>query len=329
MMTFPKTDLHLHLDGSVRPATAWELAQQQKLTLKNCASLEECEERMRVRSDSASLSDYFRAFEVPSAVLRTEEALSRVTAELIEDLERDGVRYAEIRFAPQLHKPLTQQQAVQAVLDGCERGMQAHPSVKAGVILCAMSFGDPAANRQDNWETLELCSAFKGKTAFDLAGHEIGLEAFEDLYREAARRQIPFTVHAGEVLDAANVEKALNFGARRIGHGIHAAADDRVVAMLKECGATLEVSVKSNVQTMAVPSYEAHPIRALFDVGVRVTVCTDNRTCSHTTLEQEYDTLRRYYGFQAEELRQMNRYGLEAAFFLTECEKSLLIDALK
>ena len=324
-----RTDLHLHLDGSVRPATAWELMAEQGLTLPGCDSAEECRRRMIVGEESDSLLAYFRAFEIPNAVLHTEAALERVTEELIETLDQDGVGCAEIRFAPQLHAPLPQERAVEAVLRGCSRGQARFPAVRTGVILCAMSFGDPAKNLRENQETLELCAAMPGKLAFDLAGEEIPLEGFAPLFREAGRRGIPFTIHAGEALGPENVRQALDLGARRIGHGIGAARDRALMERLAAEGTVLEVSVTSNVQTRAAASYESHPLRGLWDAGVAAALCTDNRTCSATSLEREYALVRQHLGFTDAELRRANANGARAAFFLTEEEKRAFAAALE
>lgn len=326
---YRKTDLHLHLDGSVRPTTAWEIIKEQGLTLPNCNTLEECHRRMIVGEDSDSLLSYFRAFEIPGAVLRTERALERVTEELIETLDQDGVGYAEIRFAPQIHGPLSQKQAVEAVLRGCDRGQGRFPKVRVGVILCAMSYGDPTKNQKENEETLALCADMPDKLAFDLAGEEIPLEGFAPLFREAGRRGVPFTIHAGEALGPENVRFALDLGARRIGHGIAAARDKDLMERLAAEGIVLEVSLTSNVQTRSATSYETHPIRELYDAGVAVTVCTDNRTCSETSLKREYGLLKQYLGFTDAELRKTNANGFRAAFFLTEEEKKAFITALE
>lgn len=323
-----RTDLHLHLDGSVRPSTAWKLIKEQGLTLPGCDTEEECRRRMIVGDDSDSLLAYFRAFEIPGAILNTEAALERVSEELIETLHQDKVGYAEIRFAPQLHAPLSQKQAVEAVLRGCSRGQERFPTVRTGIILCAMSFGDPDKNKNENWQTLELCAAMPNKLAFDLAGEEISLEGFAPLFREAKRRGVPFTIHAGEAMGPENVRQALDLGARRIGHGIAAAKDKELMKRLMQDGIVLEVSVTSNIQTHSASSYESHPIRELIDAGVAVTVCTDNRTCSETSLEREYDLLQRHLGFTDAEIRRCNASGIRAAFFLTETEKEDFIAAL-
>ena len=328
MKQMPKADLHLHLDGSVRPATAWALAREQGLTLPDCATEADCARRMTVGADSDSLLAYFRAFEIPNAVLRTVEALTRVTEELIEDLDRDGVRYAEIRFAPQLHAPLTQLQAVEAVEEGCRRGRLRFPGVRTGLILCAMSYGDPAQNRRENWETLELCAARPQALAFDLAGEEVALDGFAELFREAGARGVPFTIHAGEALGAENVRRALDLGAVRIGHGIHAVEDPALLERLRRQDTVLEVSVSSYLQTCSAPSYDRHPLRALYDAGVHTAVCTDNRTCSQTSLEREYERIRTHLHFTEQELRRCNRFAVQAAFFLTPEEKAELLEAL-
>lgn len=328
-MKYPygKIDLHLHLDGSVRPATAWALAKEQNISLP-VADYEQCQRMMRVGRDCRSLLSYFSSFQIPSMVLHDERALRRVTEELAEDLLADGVVYGEIRFAPQLHnqKGMSQQRAVEAVMSGIESAARKHPELRLGLILCALCGEDPAQYRRANWETLRLAQGYKRQNvAFDLAGGEglSPIRAYRELFEEAARQGVPFTVHAGEAGGADHVREVLSWGASRIGHGCRALESREVMRLLRDAAAVLEMCPTSNVQTGAQPSYAEHAIRQFFDEGIRVTVNTDNRTCSGTTLEREYALLQTHLGFALDELRRMNGYALDAAFLPDEMKTGI------
>lgn len=309
-------ELHLHLDGSLRPETVWELAKEQGVELP-VGTLEEVRQQMKVPEDCQTLEEYLKRFDLPLLVLQEENALERVTFELTEDLAKAGLDYAEIRFAPQLslQNGLTQDQVVQAAIRGAERGMKAYPGIRVGLILCCMR-GDQ--NEALNLETVEMVKKYLGRVvcAVDIAGAEglFDTRLFKPVFDKVNEYGLPMTIHAGEAAGPDSIRTALSYGTRRIGHGVAAAQDEALIKELVRDGITLEVCVTSNFHTKVMNRLEDHPIRKLFDAGVRVTINSDNMTASDTNLAKEIQILRDVLGFTEEEIETMEQYGWEARF---------------
>ena len=309
-------ELHLHLDGALRPKTVWELAQLQQVNLPS-RSIEETKEMMEVPENCKTLSEYLERFDLPLLVLQQEEAIERVAYELVEDLVKLSVEYAEIRFAPQLStkKGLSQEQVVEAAIRGVQRGMKEYPSIRVGLILCCMR-GDDLV--YENMETIEVAHKYLGDVvcAVDLAGAEslFATDLFEDVFTKASMYKIPMTIHAGEADGPESIWKALSYGTKRIGHGIAAVQDPKLIEKLIEDQVTLEICVTSNVHTKVVESLEAHPVRKLFDAGVHVTINSDNMTVSDTNIWKEKEIVKQAFHFTEEEWKQMEQYAKEAAF---------------
>ena len=309
-------ELHLHLDGSLRPETVWELAKEQNIKLP-ANTVDEVRDQMQVPEDCRTLEEYLTRFDLPLLVLQTREALERAAFELTEDLAKEGVTYAEIRFAPQLSIKggMTQEQAVEAAIEGVKRGMEQYPSIRVGLILCCMRGED---NEEWNLQTVKKEKKYLGDVvcAVDIAGAEslYPTERFAPVFEMVREYGLPSTIHAGEAAGPESMKTALAFGAKRIGHGVAAVEDPELVRRLIEEQITLEVCVTSNYQTKVVPSIEAHPIRRLFNAGVRVTVNSDNRTVSNTNIRKELDILRNVFGFKEQEIEKMEEYAWEARF---------------
>lgn len=310
------TELHLHLDGSLRPETVWELAKEQGIRLP-AESAEEVKYKMEVPEDCRTLEEYLERFDLPLLVLQRADAIERVTYELVEDLAKEGVDYAEIRFAPQLsvNGGLTQDEVVEAAIRGAERGMKTYPEIRVGLILCCMRGAD---NEALNMQTVETAKKYLGPVvcAVDIAGAE-GLfptENFAPVFAKVREYGIPMTIHAGEAAGPDSMKTALSFGTKRIGHGVAAINDPELIRRLIDENVTLEVCVTSNYHTKVVPAIEMHPIHKLLDEGVHVTVNSDNRTCSRTTLQKEKDVLKEELGFTDEEIEKMQEYAWEARF---------------
>lgn len=308
-------DLHLHLDGSLSPPLVRELARMQGLPLPA-----EPERALRAPEDCADLNEYLQCFDLPLTLLQSAEALEMAARGLCEELRKQGLCYAEIRFAPQLHtrKGLTQRQAADAVC----RGVQAS-GFPAQIILCCMRGGADPVNR----ETLEVAAACMGAgvCACDLAGAEAlyPTEQYAGLFARARSMQIPFTIHAGEAAGPASIRAALEMGASRIGHGVRAGEDDALLEELAVREVPLELCFTSNLQTRAVPSPEAFPLREYLRRGLCCTVNTDNMTVSGTSLAEEYAKLATL-GLTGEEKVTLLLHAAQAAFLPEEKRRELV-----
>lgn len=325
----PKIDLHLHLDGSIRPETAWELVRAQGIDVP-AKDFESFVPLIMVPEDCNDVNECLKRFEIPVQILQDKASLKRVTKELIDWLAEEGVAYAEIRFAPQLHteKGLRQADAIDAVLAGREEGLQAHPELGIGIILCAMSIGEAAVNMQENLETVRLTKDYLGKgvVALDLAGAEgiVPLSDFSPIFDLARELQIPFTCHAGDSQGPETVEDALNFGTKRAGHGHHIYEDAALCQRAIAEGVTFEICPTSNVCCQSTGGYGEHYVKKMYDLGMRVTINTDNMTLFDVTLDREYDHCIKDMGFTREDILQMLVYAAEASF-QPEADKEALI----
>ena len=286
LRVLPKAELHHHLDGSVRPETAVDLAREIGLPLDG----DEARRQMMAPEQCAGQAALLRYFDLPITLLQTGEALERATGELIDDLAGDGVRYAEIRWAPRLH--LLGGLSVVAVLEAVASGVAGRAVTLGprmpliGLIVTAMRSHPPAANV----ELARLAAEFGHPiVGFDLAGPEAGYPAPPHaLAFETARANgLGVTAHAGEVADPRRVREVLDFGVRRVAHGVTAAQDEDLLAILRARDVTLDLCPTSNVQAGIVTGIRNHPLARLHRTGVSVTLSTDARTVSGTTLTDE------------------------------------------
>lgn len=329
---FPKIDLHLHLDGSMLPETAWELAKERGIALP-ADNLADFRTFIIVTAECRSVNEYLKRFDMPLSILQDKASLTRVTKELVELLASQGLAYAEIRFAPQLHtrKGLSQSDAVDAVLAGVKEGMAAAPTIDIGILLCAMCIGPETLNEKENMETARLGGEYLGKgvVGIDLAGAEgiVPLENFAPIFAYARACNIPFTCHAGDSQGPDTVKAALDFGSLRIGHGHHIFNDRMLCARAIRDGVTLEICPTSNIQCETQPSYEEHPLRRLIDMGMRCTVNTDNMILSDINLDKEYDRCLDQMGLTYNDLIRCNINSVRASFMAEE-KKTALIDKL-
>ena len=329
---FPKLDLHLHLDGSVPPETLFQLAKEQGVPVPG-ETLAGYLEYIRRCAQCGSVNEYLKMFDLPVAVMQDGNSLTRVTRELICLLYRQNLAYAEIRFAPQLHtrKGLSQAGAVEAVLAGREQGLKECPGFDVGILCCMMCIGPETANWKENAETVEVTRAYldRGVMGLDLAGAEgiVPLKNFAPLFQRAAELGIPCTCHAGDSQGPDTVRDAMDFGARRIGHGHHIYDDPELVQRAIREGITIEVCPTSNIQCMTQPSYGQHPAKKLLDMGLNVTINTDNMTFAGVDLEAEYGHCLGEMGFTPEDLVKMSENSIRAAF-LPEGKRLALLSLL-
>jgi adenosine deaminase len=314
LRALPKAELHVHLDGSLRPETMIELAADAGVDLPH-SQPGPLATFMRA-DNSADLEDYLRRYDLTLAVLQTTEAVERVAYEMVLDHAREGVRHLEIRYCPALNTAggASSRDILEAGLRGMRAG-QTETGMSAGIIVCGLRSLDPAISV----ELAELAVAFRneGVVAFDLAGGEAGNPASRhaEAFRIAARGGVARTIHAGEAWGPDSIREALVDGlAMRIGHGTRLLEDPELEEEIRDRQIPLEVCLTSNVQTATVPSVAQHPIRRYFEMGIPVTLCTDSTLVSGTTLTEEYRLARTELGFSDAELARLAWNGLEHAF---------------
>lgn len=311
-------ELHLHIDGSFRPSTIMDLADQEGIALPTRDLEQLTADYLVVPEDCQDLTEGLKRFELPIQVISTPEAIRRVTYELAEDLALEGVEhYAELRFAPQYASKTgyTQQEFIEAARTGLCQAMEKYSHFRASLILCCMRGND---NREANEETVRLTARYLDDLVCgaDLAGAEnlFPTESFADVFALAKKLDIPYTIHAGEACGPDSVWAALRMGADRIGHGVRSIEDERLVRELAKNKTPLEVNYTSNCQCKSFSSPEEHSFRKLYDAGVHVTVNTDNRTISNNTLPEEIRRIKKQFGFTDADIQVMQEYAKEAAF---------------
>ena len=310
-------ELHLHIDGSLRPATVWDLACQQHISL-DVQNPDALEKELIVPDNCTALTQYLERFTLPLQVLQQADAITRVTFELAEDLAAEDITCAELRFAPGscTRKGLTQAKAVEAAICGAKQAMLKYPQLHIGLILCCMR-GEPDMI-EANKETVRLAATHLGDIVcgIDLAGAEAlyPTSDYECLFQQAASLSVPFTIHAGEADGPDSIRKAISFGAKRIGHGIRAIEDPALVSLIVRNKITLEICPKSNIDTKCFSDPSDYPLRKLFDAGVHVTINSDNRTVSGTSLRKEIAYVQKQYHFTDAEIQKMQEYAKEALF---------------
>jgi adenosine deaminase len=340
LQRLPKVLLHEHLDGVLRPEAVIELARSGNYDQLPTEDPAELARWFHQGANQGSLPKYLEGFAHTIAVMQTEEALERVAYEQAEDLSRDGVVYFETRFAPIFHtrKGLTHQQVVSAVLKGMERGRRDF-GIVSGLIICAMR------NMDVSLEMAELAVDFRdrGVVGFDLAGEEGGyppkkhVEAFHYIQRQ----NFNITIHAGEGFGKESIWQAIQYcGAHRIGHGTRliediAIADGKVVKLgdlaqyVLDKRIPLEICLISNVHTGAARSLAEHPFKILYQEKFRVTLNTDNRLMSDTTMTREFQAAQETYGLTIDDFEKITINAMKSAFLPYDQRIHLIYSTIK
>lgn len=320
---WPKVELHYHLDGGLRPDTIKEIASQLGMPLP--PDEEAWRSALYVTDECPSLIEYLSKFQLPALCLQTAEHLKRAAYEAVEDAAQDNIKYIEIRFAPQLHTEggLSLEDVVSSVVEGAKAGERDFGTIARIIPICLRNH-DVARN----WQVLELTKKWigKGVVGIDLAGDEAGFppQLHRSVFVAAKQSGIPITIHAGEAAGADSIRQAVTgLFAQRIGHGVRLAEDPELLELVKEKKIPLEMCLTSNIQTKAAPSWEDHPIRQYDELGIIVTVNTDNTTVSNTTLTQEYERLMRYCRFSFSDLQRIVLNALDASFAEAEVKEKL------
>lgn len=318
LKTLPKIELHCHLDGSLS-----------KELIEKRLNRPVKEEELSVSDDCESLVEYLEKFALPGECLRDAEGLEEAGYDVLRTMSQENVVYAEIRFAPLLHvnHGFRTTQVIEALLRGLERGKKDF-GVDYNVIVCVMrhhSFEESYAMIQEAYPFLG-----KGVCAADLAGAEglYPMAGFMEFFKKVKELGMPFTLHAGECGEVQNILDSVDAGALRIGHGIAMRNHPEVQGLIREKGIGIEMCPISNLQTKAVADTSEYPLREFLDAKVPVTINTDNRTVSNTSLTKELEFIQRVYGIRDEEILQMMQNAANTAF-VDEGKKQQLLSKLQ
>jgi len=336
-----KVELHCHLDGSLPLDTvnALILSQKKLLSESEWSMVYDSDRLKKVLTapmNCQSLEEYLMRFDLPLKLLQTPDSMFVAGFGLAEALKNQGVRYAEIRFAPQLHsaniqvgkKMAHEEEIIKSLISGIEYATKGS-SLKVNVILCMMrNLPDGSSGTAANFRTLFLADKFLGKgvVAVDLAGAEArdATGKFASFFEVARERGIPFTIHAGEsgneLWKVDSIERAIYFGAKRIGHGVGLMYSKDLRQIVKDEGIVVECCPTSNLHTKAMSGgIQNHPIKMLLDEGIKVTLNTDNMTVSDTTLDKEYELVKSL-GLTDSDIRLMQMNAVDGAF-ISKAEK--------
>jgi adenosine deaminase len=314
----PKVESHLHLDGSLSPATVLRLAREQRYAPLESLTLDEIRHRTVVEQPRPSLAEVLAVFGTVYPLLRSAEALETVAFELAASAASQDTRYVEVRFAPALQAApgFGQEAALDAVLEGLARGRREH-GVESAVILCLIR-PDALVSMAANRATLELALDRRGRgvVAIDLAGDEAAapLAAYAELFRRARRGGLALTAHAGEAPGGGDLETALELGVDRLGHGTDLARRPELLAEVLRRRIPIEVNLTSNLRTGAVAAVREHPVRDWFRAGARIALGTDDPGVFGNDLAGEYLLLHRELGFTPAELVAVALQGVDALF---------------
>jgi adenosine deaminase len=313
--SLPKADLHVHLDGSLRLATIVDLAREENVELP---SYEPAELRriMHLGENCGSLAEYLKAFDVTLKVMQTESSLFRIAYELGEDAASENVRYMEVRYAPMLHtqRGLKLTRVIEAVLAGLKAARDKF-GIESNVIVCGIRNVSPASSL----EMAEIAVAYKGRgvVGFDLAGAEYDHPAkhHRAAFQLVRDNNINVTIHAGEAYGPESIAQAIHVcGAHRIGHGCRLREDGDLLHYVNDHRIPLECCPSSNVQTGAVRDLSSHPLKLYFNLGLRVTVNTDNRLVTDTTVSKELWLCHTQMAMSLRDIKSMIMAGFKSSF---------------
>lgn len=304
LKNLPKIELHCHLDGSLsRPFIEKRLGRSVR------------PEELSVSANCTSLNEYLEKFDLPGKCIQDEAGLSGAAYDLLSQMKEENVCYAEVRFAPLLSetKEMDCRKVIEAVIGGMEQGKKDF-EIEYGVIVCAMRHH----SAEENMRMLKTAREYLGSgvCAADLAGAEAlyPMSEFMDIFAETKKIGMPFTLHAGECGNPQNIVDSIHVGAGRIGHGIAMRGNGEIQELAKKAGVGIEMCPISNLQTKSVNSKAEYPMREFLDAGLKVSVNTDNRTVSNTSLTKELEFIQKNYGIRDEEVLQMMKNAIDTAF---------------
>lgn len=304
LFALPKVELHCHLDGSLS-----------REFIEKRLGRKVLQEELSVSDDCRSLNEYLEKFVLPGQCIMDEEGLREAGYDVLRSMYQEHVCYAEVRFAPLLSETLDMdcRKVIEAVIAGMEQGKRDF-GVEYGIITCAMRHH----SAEENLRMLRIAREYLGEgvCAADLAGAEAlyPMSEFMEVFQTVKKLGMPFTLHAGECGNVQNIIDSVEAGAGRIGHGIAMRGHRELQAELAKKGIGIEMCPISNLQTKAVQSTAEYPLREFLDAGLKVSINTDNRTVSNTSLTKELEFVQSMYGVSDEDVRKMMRNAVETAF---------------
>lgn len=320
-----RVELHCHLDGSLNVDFVQRHLDSQGIAINRA----ELEEKLQVKPDCTSLTEYLEKFDLPLQCLQTKEGLELAAYELVMDAAKDNVAYIEVRFAPMLStdKGLNCAEVIDSVVRGLKKG-ERESGTYAFAIVCAMRHH----SLEENMEMLKTAKPFVGKgvCALDLAGDESAFPTslFRELFIQAKEWGIPFTIHSGECGSVDNIREAIELGAKRLGHGIALEKSLELRQLCKEKRIGIEMCPTSNLQTKAVDDLKSYPLKQFLEEGLLVSVHTDNRTVSGTTMEQEEKLVKEHLQITDEMWLQCTKNAIQTAFASEEIKERLMEELL-
>ena len=310
-------ELHLHLDGSLSIDNCKKIAKIQNIDIPS----DDMISKIMIANDCNDLNEFLTKFEFPLSLLQTTEGIKNAIINLQEELINQGIIYAEIRFAPELHtrKGLSQEEVVNAAIEGLNQS-----ELRSNLILCCMR----GNSYNKNIETINIAKKYLGKgvCAIDLAGAE-GLyptKDYEDIFKLANELEIPFTIHAGEAAGVESVYDAIKFGAKRIGHGVRSIEDPNLIKLLKEKNITLEICPTSNISTGIYKKISDIPIKYFIDNGINITINTDDPSICNTSLRNELDTVKKEFNLSDEDIIKLQLNAINSSFASKEVKDEII-----
>lgn len=304
MLELPKIELHCHLDGSLS-----------KSFIQTRLGRAVSDEELSVTQECKSLVEYLGKFGCPCACLKDEEGLTAAGYDVLKTMSRENVIYTEIRFAPLLSvtNEMNTEQVIEALFKGLKKGKEDF-GIEYNVITCAMR----NHSEGENYQMIKTARGFLGEgvCVVDLAGAEAQypMSEFMELFSKVKSLDMPFTIHAGECGNVKNILDAVNAGAKRVGHGIAMRGDLQLQKLVRDSGIGIEMCPISNWQTKAVANMADYPIKEFLETGLLVTINTDNRTVSNTSLTKEISYIQENYNICDEEVLQMMKNAIEVSF---------------
>ncbi len=325
LQKLPKAELHCHLDGSLRIDTILELAEQQKVELPS-KHPKELKQILEIGNNTGSLEEYLSRFKLTLSVMQTPDSLTRTAYELAEDCWNDGVRYVEIRYSPILHTDngMTLAESVDAVKKGLDKA-ESDFGIITGIIICGIRNISPDISLKLADLTVQYKN--RGVVGFDLAGAEENFPAkhHQDAFELILKNNINTTLHAGEAYGPESIHQAIHAcGAHRIGHGTRLRENPDLMNYINDHRIALEICLISNIHTKSIPSLKKHPFKYYLNNNLRVTLNTDNRLISSTTLTEEYCRAVEEFDLNANDIRRIIMNGFKSAFLAHNKRRDLI-----